>query len=588
MLDPRDQHEMQMGGGLGSLGGGLGGSNGGLGGSMGGGLGSTGTSGGFGGMGGIGAGMSSPMGATGGFGGMGGLGSLGGAAVGGLGGRGSIGTGTATGGVGSSAVSQGGFGSQGGFNAGSSGPGSQGGMNTGSMGGMNAGGPALNGSSMGGRGPLGPQGQPTGFGGAALPKTDRLPSQAQSLVDYGWSPQQAINMIGAMRPPVSATSLGPLTYGGGFGTPGMGVYGPSYKMSPKEHDRMARAMVAESSPIRNLDGTVNLPAMQGIGDVVKNRIDSPKFPDTVNRVINQPKQFSVVKSGALNRVDPTSQDYRSARGLAGAIMTGELPSAVGSSLNFGNQNIIQNQPGYSSMATRAAFQGMPADYHFQDAKNPNMSHTFGTIGGPPSGPGQVGGKSDFGDFSGVGGSASLPDLGGGPRRDTLGTMGSAGSGVGAPAVGSSTGTATIGTTAPAMSPQWNKFQQPPKGTKWQDRMPEYEQIPSTSPPAPDPQNVPMANAWQNLGNSIVNNIPGPVKDAAKNLAANVQTGMANPNSVRVAAALLGRGGPAMGARGMNNDRGDASTPWPINRMEYLKRLGRKWELLQPLPKPHIV
>lgn len=46
-------------------------------------------------------------------------------------------------------------------------------------------------------------------------------------------------------------------------------------------------------------GNQGLRGMQLVCDVVMNRVDSPRFPNTVEEVIYQPGQFSVVTNGAL-------------------------------------------------------------------------------------------------------------------------------------------------------------------------------------------------------------------------------------------------------------------------------------------------
>lgn len=45
-------------------------------------------------------------------------------------------------------------------------------------------------------------------------------------------------------------------------------------------------------------GNQDLTGMRYVADVVLNRVDSPQFPDTVEGVIFQPNQFSVIQNGA--------------------------------------------------------------------------------------------------------------------------------------------------------------------------------------------------------------------------------------------------------------------------------------------------
>lgn len=174
-----------------------------------------------------------------------------------------------------------------------------------------------------------------GMSSPAIPGAQRTmmsPQGLNNLQQLNKVDRANVDMIGAARSYVgrSANSLGPKTYGGGFGTPGQGLYGPSYDFNFGEKRLMGRTMVAESSPIRNPDGTINLDALQGVGDVIMNRVESPNYPNTVSGVIlNNPREFSVINSGKMKAVKSGTPDYRSAMGLAGAIASGELPSAVG-------------------------------------------------------------------------------------------------------------------------------------------------------------------------------------------------------------------------------------------------------------------
>ena len=43
--------------------------------------------------------------------------------------------------------------------------------------------------------------------------------------------------------------------------------------------------------------------------VILNRVDSDDFPNTVEEVINQPRQFSVVSDGRINKVSVTDETY---------------------------------------------------------------------------------------------------------------------------------------------------------------------------------------------------------------------------------------------------------------------------------------
>ncbi len=246
------------------------------------------------------------------------------------------------------------------------------------------GGPANSGAGIGSSafgglgGPIGGIG--SGFGGTAMGGAG-VGSQGGFLGGRATSGFGAGAGIGASSIPgsisparqsPSANSLGPNTYGGGFGTPGQGLYGPSLNFGPGEKARMASAMVSE-----NYAGA-SPTALQAVGDVIGNRMMSGQYPSTARGVINQPGQFSVTASyrgqpPAINTVNKNSPAYSQAMGLAGAIASGELPSTVGTSLNFGNLNTINNTPGYSKPGTKTAFNNMSPQYNIG-------GHTFGTIG----------------------------------------------------------------------------------------------------------------------------------------------------------------------------------------------------------------
>lgn len=47
-----------------------------------------------------------------------------------------------------------------------------------------------------------------------------------------------------------------------------------------------------------------------VADVILNRVDSERFPDTISGVIRQPGQFSVVRNGALKRAVPSAHTMK--------------------------------------------------------------------------------------------------------------------------------------------------------------------------------------------------------------------------------------------------------------------------------------
>lgn len=74
-----------------------------------------------------------------------------------------------------------------------------------------------------------------------------------------------------------------------------------------EIELLARLIHAEA-------GNQDLTGKKYVADVVLNRVASPQFPDTIEEVIFQPGQFSVVNNGALEdaRKTVTAEDYEAA------------------------------------------------------------------------------------------------------------------------------------------------------------------------------------------------------------------------------------------------------------------------------------
>lgn len=167
----------------------------------------------------------------------------------------------------------------------------------------------------------------------------------------------------------------------------MGLHQPVVQASQAALDRMARTMLAESSVIKDPYGNINMAAMSGVGDVIRNRVLSSQYPDTVSGVLTQRKQFSPTQK-QLAAVNPTSQKYAAALSTARAILSGESPlvaqdAAGAPALNYGNLHTINTKPGYSSAKTKDAFNSMAPGVTFADARRPNsFQHTFGTIGKP--------------------------------------------------------------------------------------------------------------------------------------------------------------------------------------------------------------
>lgn len=149
--------------------------------------------------------------------------------------------------------------------------------------------------------------------------------------------------------------------------------------TPGDAEAMGRMMMAESGQIRNQYGKIATPGLLGVGEVIRNRMMSDRYGDTVPEVISQRSQFSPWGDGSYARTPANATATR----IAESILSGESPPTVGTSLNYGNLDTINNKPGYSSARSKAAFNAMTPEAHIADARNPKtFSHTFGTIDGP--------------------------------------------------------------------------------------------------------------------------------------------------------------------------------------------------------------
>ena len=78
---------------------------------------------------------------------------------------------------------------------------------------------------------------------------------------------------------------------------------PSYWMDNDEYELLAKCVEAEA-------GTEGFTGKQYVVDVILNRVDSDKYPNTVKDVIMQKHQFEVVSNGRIYDVTPTEETYR--------------------------------------------------------------------------------------------------------------------------------------------------------------------------------------------------------------------------------------------------------------------------------------
>ena len=72
-------------------------------------------------------------------------------------------------------------------------------------------------------------------------------------------------------------------------------YSSSHKSLPQQHNSLLYSLVQAEAGNQDLDGC------RLVADVVLNRIDSEKFPNTMEEVIYAPGQFSVIKNGAFKK-----------------------------------------------------------------------------------------------------------------------------------------------------------------------------------------------------------------------------------------------------------------------------------------------
>lgn len=153
--------------------------------------------------------------------------------------------------------------------------------------------------------------------------------------------------------------------------------------TPGDAEALGRMMMAESAVIKNQYGNPLTAGLQGVGDVVRNRMLSERFPDTVQGVISQRNQFSPMNRDTIDKTGLTMYGRTPANSMATSIaesiLSGESPSVVGASLNYSNESTVRNKPDYASSSTKASVAAMPKEFTFSDYRNPNTySHTFGT------------------------------------------------------------------------------------------------------------------------------------------------------------------------------------------------------------------
>lgn len=115
---------------------------------------------------------------------------------------------------------------------------------------------------------------------------------------------------------------------------------PTYiiNLSQSEIDLLAKVVYAES-------GSQPFEGQVAVAATVINRVYSPKFPNTLTKVIYAPNQFGVVRNGAINRT-PSATAYEAVE----AAMRGQDPSNGG--LYFWNPKTTKSK--YFNTLTRTA------------------------------------------------------------------------------------------------------------------------------------------------------------------------------------------------------------------------------------------
>ena len=67
---------------------------------------------------------------------------------------------------------------------------------------------------------------------------------------------------------------------------------------------------------------------------VLNRVDHPHFPQTIHEVVHQPRQFSYIHDGSLERGIKEPEQFRRTLSLAYALLTEGIESPIGDSTHY--------------------------------------------------------------------------------------------------------------------------------------------------------------------------------------------------------------------------------------------------------------
>jgi|GEM_PF-5372108 len=153
-----------------------------------------------------------------------------------------------------------------------------------------------------------------------------------------------------------------------------------------ELELAARTMLAESASIKNKNGGINTEALQAVADVIKARVESSFFPNTVTAVVNQPYQFQPILDN-VNLNQFSDEDVAMAKAIvksvfdATAVPVAVTPQKV-AHLNFGNTATVLSSPRASAQtkAQSAAMEADPNSRSFYSSTNRGIQHTFGNRG----------------------------------------------------------------------------------------------------------------------------------------------------------------------------------------------------------------
>lgn len=119
-----------------------------------------------------------------------------------------------------------------------------------------------------------------------------------------------------------------------FGDP---VSAPVPAGSEEDVDWLARTLYGEARGEPDA-------GIYAVGQVILNRVRSPRFPDTVEGVVRQYKQFSVWNDGGsrLLALDDTNATFRRMQGLARRVIAGTAPNPLNppNSTHYANETTV--------------------------------------------------------------------------------------------------------------------------------------------------------------------------------------------------------------------------------------------------------